>query len=117
MNRLLRVLPAVALALVGAWLWQGGADVVATERTFDIVPKAPLSTVASVEAQVWSEGALLRRVSWNTPSGVLEALSIPVPLHRGPVEVRLGVERKNGGTFFTVVPVAVSEATHYVVRE
>ena len=95
MKRLLPVVLALGAIAIGTWAWKGGADVVAADRIFEIVPRPPLQNIGRVEAEVWREGALLRRVEWNTPSGVVAPLTVPLALHRGKVQVRTVVHRQN----------------------
>jgi hypothetical protein len=87
-------LPLVILGLFGIWLWQGGAGIVATERT--LVWKVPgrYADVRKVEAQLWQGDELLTRFELDTPRGLTLDPDRRLPLKPGHYRSELLVWRE-----------------------
>lgn len=90
---LLKRLPLLLFALLGIWLWQGGAGFFPTERELTWRLWGEYGQIRKVELQLWQGDSLVKREELSYPTGVTFEPTQKVPLSPGQYAAKVFIWR------------------------
>ncbi len=95
-SAIVKRLPLIVAALLGLWLWQGGAGFLPTER--EVIWQLPgeAADIRQVELQLWRGEDLLQRIELKYPQGASGDPVAKLSLKPGAYVARAFVRRAGG---------------------
>jgi hypothetical protein len=82
------------VAVLGLWLWKGGAGLLPTDRELVWQLPGEQSSIRQVEIQIWDDGELLKREQLSFPHGPGAEVVERLPLRPGNYQTRVFVKRE-----------------------